>query len=137
MSAFIVDEDNLYRVINSITKIEQYTKPLKEIKEQAISNPKGLFKKLNSLNRYSISQRYEKDIFDDQMTYPFNLSKYNETVLKTNQYQNLKSLRCYLYQSCEGKAHDSDLYKLLNKISDDIAFDIVANSKEYKEAKWD
>ena len=137
MSAFIVDEDNLYRVINSITKIEQYTKPLKEIKEQAISNPKGLFKKLNSLNRYSISQRYEKDIFDDQMTYPFNLSKYNETVLKTNQYQNLKSLRCYLYQSCEGKAHDSDLYKLLNKISDDIAFDIVANSKEYKESKWD
>ena len=137
MSAFIVEEDNLYRVINSITKIEGYTKPLKEIKEQAISNPKGLFKKLNSLNRYSISQRYEKDIFDDQMTYPFNLSKYNETVLKTNQYQNLKSLRCYLYQSCEGKAHDSDLYKLLNKISDDIAFDIVANSKEYKESKWD
>ena len=84
MSAFIVDEDNLYRVINSITKIEGYTKPLKEIKEQAISNPKGLFKKLNSLNRYSISQRYEKDIFDDQMTYPFNLSKYNEAVLKTN-----------------------------------------------------
>ena len=137
MSAFIVDEDNLYRVINSITKIEQYTKPLKEIKEQAISNPKGLFKKLNSLNRYSISQRYEKDVFEDKMTYPFNLSKYNETVLKTNQYQNLKSLRCYLYQSCEGKAHDSDLYKLLNKISDDIAFDIVANSKEYKESKWD
>ena len=32
MSAFIVSEDNLYRVINSITKIEGYTKELKEIK---------------------------------------------------------------------------------------------------------
>ena len=137
MSAFIVEEDNLYRVINSITKIEGYTKPLKEIKEQAVSNPKGLFKKLNSLNRYSISQRYEKDIFDDQMTYPFNLSKYNETVLKTNKHQNLKSLTCFLYQSCEGKAENSDLYKLLNKISSDIAYNIVSNTEEYKKAKWD
>jgi len=137
MSAFIVEEDNLYRVINSITKIEGYTKPLKEIKEQAISNPKGLFKKLNSLNRYSISQRYEKDIFDNQMTYPFNLSKYNEAVLKTNKHQNLKSLTCFLYQSCEGKAENSDLYKLLNKISSDIAYNIVSNTEEYKKAKWD
>ena len=71
------------------------------------------------------------------MTYPFNLSKYNEAVLNSNKYQNLKSLRCYLYQSCEGQAEGTDLYKLLNKISDDIAFDIVANSKEYKEAEWD
>ena len=137
MSAFIVEEDNLYRVINTITKIEGYTKPLREIKEQAISNPKGLFKKLNSLNRYSISQRYEKDIFDDQMTYPFNLSKYNEAVLKTNKYQNLKSLTCFLYQSCEGQAENSDLYKILNKISSDIAYNIVSNTEEYKKAKWD
>ena len=137
MSAFIVEEDNLYRVINSITKIEGYTKPLKEIKEQAISNPKGLFKKLNSLNRYSISQRYEKDIFEDKMTYPFNLSKYNEAVLKTNKHQNLKSLTCFLYQSCEGQAENSDLYKILNKISSDIAYNIVSNTEEYKKAKWD
>jgi len=137
MSAFIVEEDNLYRVINSITKIEGYTKPLQEIKEQAISSPKGLFKKLNSLNRYSISQRYKKDIFDDQMTYPFNLSKYNEAVLKTNKHQNLKSLTCFLYQSCEGQAENSDLYKILNKISSDIAYSIVSNTKEYKESKWD
>ena len=137
MSAFIVEEDNLYRVINSITKIEGYTKSLQEIKEQAISNPKGLFKKLNSLNRYSMSQRYEKDIFDDQMTYPFNLSKYNEAVLKTNKHQNLKSLTCFLYQSCEGKAENSDLYKLLNKISSDIAYNIISNTEEYKKAKWD
>jgi HEPN domain-containing protein len=137
MSAFIVDEDNLYRIINSITKIEGYTKPLKEIKELAISNPEGLFKKLNSLNRYSISQRYEKEVFEDKMTYLFNLSKYNEAVLNSNKYQNLKSLRCYLYQSCEGQAESTDLYKLLNKISSDIAYNIVSNIKEYKEAKWD
>jgi len=137
MSAFIVEEDNLYRVINSITKIEGYTKPLQEIKEQAISNPKGLFKKLNSLNRYSISQRYEKDIFDDKMTYPFNLSKYNEAVLKTNKYQNLKSLRCFLYQSCEGQAEQTPLYKLLDKISSDVAFNIVSETKEYQQSEWD
>ena len=137
MSAFIVSEDNLYRVINSITKIEQYTKPLKEIKELAISNPGGLFKKLKSLNRYSISQRYEKEVFEDKMTYPFNLSKYNEAVLNSNKYQNLKSLTCFLYQSCEGQAEQTPLYKLLNKISSDIAYDIVSDLEEYKIAKWD
>tara|TARA_R110000796_G_scaffold230721_1_gene348430 strand:- start:32 stop:445 length:414 start_codon:yes stop_codon:yes gene_type:complete len=137
MSAFIVSEDNLYRVINSITKIEGYTKDLKEIKEQAISQPKKLFNKLNTLNRYSISQRYENEKFTKNNTYPFVLSKYNETVLNSNKYQNLKSLTCFLYQSCEGQAEQTPLYKLLNKVSSDIAYSVVSSLEEYKKAKWD
>jgi len=137
MSAFIVSEDNLYRVINSITKIEGYTKDLKEIKEQAISQPKKLFNKLNTLNRYSISQRYKDEKFTKDNTYPFVLSKYNETALKTNKYQNLKSLKCFLYQSCEGQAEQTPLYKLLDKISSDVAFNIISETKEYQQSEWD
>jgi pyoverdine/dityrosine biosynthesis protein Dit1 len=137
MSAFIVSEENLYRVINSITKIEGYTKDLKEIKEQAISQPKKLFNKLNTLNRYSISQRYSDLPFRKKGSYPFILAKYNETVLKTNKYQNLKSLRCFLYQSCEGQAEQTPLYKLLNKISSDVAFNIISETKEYQQSEWD
>jgi len=137
MSAFIVSEDNLYRVINSITKIEGYTKDLKEIKEQAISQPKKLFNKLNTLNRYSISQRYSDQPFTKKGSYPFILSKYNETALKTNKYQNLKSLRCFLYQSCEGQAEQTPFYKLLDKISSDVAFNIVSENKEYQQSEWD
>jgi hypothetical protein len=57
--------------------------------------------------------------------------------LKTNDFQNLKSLKCFLYQSCEGNASKTDLYKLLNKISKDIAFNIINNIEEYKKAKWE
>jgi DNA-directed RNA polymerase beta' subunit len=137
MSAFIVSEENLYRVIKSITKIEGYTKEFKEIKEQAISQPKKLFNRLNTLNRFSISQRYEDEKFTNKNTYPFVLSKYNETSLNYNKYQNLKSLRCFLYQSCEGNAENTPLYKLLDKICSDMAFSIVTQTKEYQESKWD
>ena len=137
MSAFIVSEENLYRVINSITKIEGYTKDLKEIKEQAISKPKKLFDRLNTLNRYSLSQRYEDEPFTKEMTYPFILDKYNKESLNTNKYQNLKSLKCFLYQSCEGDAENTPLYKLLDTISSDLAYDIISDTKEYQSAKWD
>jgi len=137
MSAFIVSEENLYRVINSITKIKGYTKDLKEIKEQAISKPKKLFDKLNTLNRYSLSQRYEDEPFTKEITYPFILDKYNKESLNTNKYQNLKSLKCFLYQSCEGDAENTPLYKLLNTISSDLAYNIISNTKEYQSAKWD
>jgi hypothetical protein len=137
MSAFIVSEENLYRVINSITKIEGYTKDLKEIKEQAISKPKKLFDRLNTLNRYSLSQRYEDEPFTKEITYPFILNKYNKESLNTNKYQNLKSLKCFLYQSCEGDAENTPLYKLLDTISSDLAYDIISDTKEYQSAKWD
>jgi hypothetical protein len=137
MSAFIVSEENLYRVINSITKIEGYTKDLKEIKEQAISKPKKLFDRLNTLNRYSLSQRYEDEPFTKEITYPFILDKYNKESLNTNKYQNLKSLKCFLYQSCEGDAENTPLYKLLDTISSDLAYDIISDTKEYQSAKWD
>jgi hypothetical protein len=137
MSAFIVSEENLYRVINSITKIEGYTKDLREIKEQAISKPKKLFDRLNTLNRYSLSQRYEDEPFTKEITYPFILDKYNKESLNTNKYQNLKSLKCFLYQSCEGDAENTPLYKLLDTISSDLAYDIISDTKEYQSAKWD
>lgn len=136
MSAYIVDESTLYRVINTLSKIEGYNDKLKSIKSMSISNPKKLFKKLNLLNKYSLSQRYQDEVFTKKETYPFNLNDYIKESNNYNKFQNLKSLRCFLYQSCEGKAKNKDLYKLLNTISKDIAFDIVNELQEYKQTEW-
>jgi hypothetical protein len=43
MSAFLVDQTNLYRMIYAITKIESFNNELKAIKEKAISKPKRTF----------------------------------------------------------------------------------------------
>jgi hypothetical protein len=42
-----------------------------------------------------------------------------------------------LYQSCEGQAEKTPLYKLLDKISSDVAFDIISKTKEYQQSEWD
>ena len=73
MSAYIVEADTLYRVINLITKINYVNNSLKPIKDEAILTPQILFNKLNTLNRFAISERYEAEKMTDKPSYKFNL----------------------------------------------------------------
>tara|TARA_X000001382_G_scaffold36376_1_gene23999 strand:+ start:948 stop:1361 length:414 start_codon:yes stop_codon:yes gene_type:complete len=136
MSAYIVNKDNLYNVITVITKIEGYSKTLKNIKERAILNPRSLFNELNRLNKFSISERYEDEKYNNFLSYNFDDKEYDEARKTFNQYQGLKSLRCYLYQSCEGRAGKTQLYELLNCVSNDFTYDIVNNIPQYENAVW-
>jgi len=92
MSAYIVEADTLYRVINLITKIDYVSNSLKPIKEEAITTPQILFNKLNTLNRFALSERYEDEPMTDKLSYKFNSERYYEVASNTNQFQNLKSL---------------------------------------------
>jgi len=136
MSAYIVEKTTLYRVIKTLCKINDYNLKLKSIKSEAISDPEKLFKKLNRLNRYSISQRYEDQIFNNKDSYKFDLNEYQSEILKDDKFQSLKSLKCFLYQSCEGNAKKKDLYKTLNEAADSLIYKIVYNLKEYDQAEW-
>ena len=136
MSAYIVEADTLYRVINSITKINYVCNSLKLIKDEAILTPKILFKKLNTLNRFAISERYEDQPLNDKMSYEFNSKKYDEICSKTNKYQNFKSLQCFTYQCAEGEAFKSDLYKKLREFETSLAIQITSSSKKYEQSIW-
>jgi hypothetical protein len=136
MSAYIVEKTTLYRVIKTLCKINDYNLKLKSIKSEAMSDPKKLFKKLNRLNRYSVSQRYEDQIFNNKDSYQFDLNEYQNEILKDDKFQNLKSLRCFLYQSCEGDTKKKDLYKTLNEAADSLVYSIVYNLKDYDQAEW-
>jgi hypothetical protein len=48
-----------------------------------------------------------------------------------------KGLRCWLYQCAEGDVPERDLYKELERLSDDLALDIVHSLPEYDTAAWD
>ena len=136
MSAYIVEADTLYRVINLITKIDYVSNSLKPIKEEAIITPQILFNKLNTLNRYAISQRYEAEKMTDKPSYKFNLERYNQVASNTNQYQNFKSLQCFHYQCSEGEAMKADLYKALDKFERSFAIQIISSVKQYDQSTW-
>ena len=136
MSAYIVEADTLYRVINLITKIDYVNNSLKPIKDEAILTPQILFNKLNTLNRFAISERYEAEKMTDKPSYKFNLERYNKVVSNTNQYQNFKSLQCLTYQCAEGEAFKSDLYKSLEEFERSFAVQIISSLKQYEQSTW-
>jgi len=136
MSAYIVEADTLYRVINLITKIDYVSNSLKPIKEEAIMTPQILFNKLNVLNRFAISERYEDEPMTNKPSYKFNLDRYYQVASNTNQFQNLKSLQCLTYQCAEGEAIKSDLYKTLESFERNYAFQIISSLKQYEQSTW-
>lgn len=50
--------------------------------------------------------------------------------------QFVKSLRCYIYQCSEGSVPKRKLYKFLNKLADDMAYNIVSSLPDYQGAQW-
>ena len=65
---------------------------------------------------------------------PFNTSI--KSVMQSNQYQQLKSLKCFLYQSCEGDAKKTDLYKYLDSLKNQFMGNIIDKLPEYEQARW-
>jgi len=138
MSAYQVDFETIGRVLKAISKSGCYGpryKQIKKLKEQYNKNAGIVFDKLLKLNRYSLSERYEDA---KQMFFNVDRSKsvWFSRQMGHNDYQVLKSLNCFLYQSCEGRANKTDLYKTIDCIANNYANDLVSKSIEYQNAKW-
>lgn len=54
-----------------------------------------------------------------------------------DRFQALKSLACWLYQSCEGTCHTEPLYELMEELKYEWAMAIVNDLPEYERAEWD
>jgi hypothetical protein len=106
-----------------------------------------IFNKLADLNISSLTQRYNyyRDMIDDveydphcdMWKRPVWDNEYGIIRIEQWHYQFLKSLRCYLYQSCEGDCYESKLYKALDQLSLELAYFIATNQPEYELANWD
>jgi hypothetical protein len=138
MSAYQVDYETIGRVLKAISKSGCYGPKFKEIeklKEQYNKNAGVVFDQLLNLNRLSLKQRYEDA---ESMFFEVNRSKavWFSRQLGHDDYQLLKSLNCFLYQSCEGKASKTKLYKTIDAISNNFAHTLVAKTNGYNNAKW-
>ena len=138
MSAYQVNEACLYNVINLVSKCGsygEYYKELPDLIKLAKEKPAGLFDKLVRLNRFSLVERYGKNN-GLEFKVKFNDQDHIKSVMKSNQYQQLKSLECFLYQSCEGTAQDLDLYKYLESLKAQFMSLIISKLPEYEQASW-
>jgi hypothetical protein len=135
MSAFQVDEPCFYNVINLVSKCHGWNKNHQALIQEAKDKPESLFNKLVELNRYSLVERYgENNGLEFKVI--FNPQGLTKSYFKSNTSQLLKSLECFSYQSCEGKAEKTDLYKWLADFKHEWMSNIINKIPEYEQAKW-
>ena len=140
MSAYLVENETLGRVMKAIEKSGRHGREyllIDELKNELQSNPMKVFFRLHDLNVKSLQQRYEDQeyITPSQKDYKEAFKVFNQP-FGTSDYQLLKSLKCYLYQSCEGNCNKDELYKAVDCVADNISSDIISKIPEYNEAEW-
>jgi hypothetical protein len=141
MSACIVENETIARVINHLYVEDMRHAPHDRIEsllriagQQALPTDRSydLFRKLGQamldLNVRSYNERYPRN--------PNGPETYEHTNHNPNRIQAYKSLRCYLYQSCEGECDKAPLYVALDEYADSLARDIVSDLPEYDSAEW-
>lgn len=147
MSAFMMSNETLSKLANLITRYYvsndsmgfYFPDELGEELRGIETDGEKVFNELARLNIASLSQRYfdYMDMVGNVKYLPrCDMWRYSHGVQPWH-YQFLKSLRCYLYQSCEGDCYDTGLYKALDKLSMELAYFIATNSPEYELAEWE
>ena len=139
MSAYQVEYKCLGRVLKAISKVGVHGprfKQIQKLKDQYNKNAGKVFDQLLSLNRFSLAERYPED--NKELHFEVDRSKavWLSRQLGHNDYQLLKSLNCYLYQSCEGDASKSNLFKTIVEIGNNFAHNLSSNHRSYDEAEW-
>lgn len=141
MSAWIVENKSINNIVNSFYWLNDNSYLRRELKDNlkidfSKSNDKELNKELKmfgqlivNLNRDSVNQRYLEKV----KPFKFIFSE----VKPLNIYQFLMSVKCLTYQCCEGNCEERELYKLLQKLEDQLKDSIINNIPEYQNAKWE
>lgn len=155
MSAFMMSNETLSMLANLIARYYTnsdsmgfyFPEELREELKDCRFSGEMIFNELAKLNIASLSQRYHdyKDMIDnveyipqcDMWKPPFWDAEQGVIMITPWHYQFLKSLRCYLYQCCEGDCYESGLYKALDQLSLELAYFIATNQPGYELAKWD
>ena len=138
MSAFIVSDKTMARVVNAVVKkTNGYeaghfylfgTVPMEAGKPDSLSK---LGTALYQMNADAVNQRYgdtdKGPVYHHRNIWP-----------ESNSYQDLKAVHCLLYQASEGNVPEtSDLFKALEQMAGDMAYDIVSQDHRFDAAEWD
>lgn len=142
MSAYVVDDKTInsivgwmYDAVKRKTDYSWCVRPIQKLgyKLDTEFGCKRLAEEMFTLNCDSIEQRYGEGQAQEfrPLDFVFKLTR------PLGHYQALKSMRCLLYQCCEGDVPEqSDLYNALDRVSLELSYQLVSRSKEYEAVLW-
>ncbi len=148
MSAFVVEDNTINRVVSWINEIGMAGRShdkshlIRRLSQMGYHldtdlGCKRLAEEMFTLNCDSIEQRYGEGQAKEFRPLDFAF-EYQSPPRRGTIYQILKSLRCFLYQCCEGNIPEQNaLYVALDRLSLEIAFDIVSRLPVYDAVEWD
>lgn len=150
MSAFVVEPDTINRILDFLRTKElqsqhvgkEAARQLDKVEFDLVNDPDSLGQAMYNMNINAVSQRYpDSDLSDCPGTHSpkGGLVKYRYKYIENtvNQFQALKSLRCWLYQCSEGNVPETKLYQAFKKIQHVLESDIIDNIPEYEAAQWE
>jgi len=137
MSAWLVSEQNMSNLVSAILKYDmgedgKYSYPhlvkfLDGIKDD--NKESTLFREMRKMNIRSLRYRYG----DEQIK----VGNYVSPNSVYDRYQTVKSIHCYLYQSCENPRDvKTRLYRGLEELAAYINERIVMESDGWNKAQW-
>ena len=138
MSAYQVDENTIYDVLHLIRKSYgsgPYYEEKQEMKLMVVNRPFKLFDDLVKLNIFSLKNRYS-DYKKMIRPMKFNWTAYSRRINMATDFQFFKSTQCFTYQSCEGKAGNKKLYKLVQAFELEFAAQLMSQVPQYQNASW-
>ena len=126
-------------LINKVYGSGEHYEENQKIKDTCKNEPEVFFNQLSKLNNWSLVERYP-DLKDNPegMIIPlkYNKQEYLKVQSDSNFMQWYKSGQSYTYQSCEGNAGKSQLYRSIDFMVNEMAGVIVSNLKQYNSARW-
>ena len=144
MSAFIVEDQTINEIIAFLRLYQQrttnsrYSRMIQEAGYDIEKNEeewKHLADDMFWTNCVAVDKRY--GVGQAQTFRELNFKYEFHPEEGANAIQAFKSLRCWLYQCSEGDVPEtSEIFKLMDKVSDTTAHAIVSEMPEYKKARW-
>lgn len=141
MSCYIVEEKTIDRILTELNKDENkwllYILKGGDYKTCYMSDDDFYFygRKLWKMNRLNCGRRYPKQ--RAETTKIENVYAY-APVYCDSKMQFYKTLTCFLYQCCDSDLiTNTKLYKAMKEIKNQLAGNILRETKEYQNCKWE
>ena len=133
MSSFFVGNKLISKLANTIKVY--YPQVLEDLN---VKNSQELSRLLYNLNVEALRQRYDDDYIDMIKDFEYDEGDGNFYFIKEDKElaQFFMNLECFLYQCREGNVPDKEEFKVLERLSTDLAYEIAFKFSHEKGAKW-
>ncbi len=140
MSAYMVDNSTISRIVSAFEKYHKGSgqNPTIHCPEllQGL-DPQKMGEALYRMNERAIIARYgEESVKEFAEGRPGGSGFVFQRDNLSNMMQDLKSIRCLIYQCSEGEVFKEELYKQIDAYSGDLALAIVSRLPQYESARW-